>query len=169
MYLSWFVIAKAMSYKVFVVVLVLMLGVALLFAYLEHTYDNTKQRLRIPSVVLVNAPEKIFYVFKSYNKRVTGIVEKPSPKLIQDFKIIKGNFCKQLKRLKTFIQHERYLLWYISQQTELKDIMCLDQLLRMYPKMKIAEKRPFLPDEHIYPIRDILLQTHQWRSIDSFI
>ena len=61
MYLSCFVIDKAMSYKVFVVVLVLMLGVALLFAYLEHTYDNTKQRLRIPSVVLVNAPEKIFY------------------------------------------------------------------------------------------------------------
>ena len=158
-----------MSYKVFVVVLVLMLGVALLFAYLEHTYDNTKQRLRIPSVVLVNAPEKIFYVFKSYNKRVTGIMEKPSPKLIHDFKIIKGSFCKQLKRLKTFIQNERFLLWYISQTSELKDIMCLDQVLHMYPKLLIAEKRPFLQDEHIYPIRDILLKDRRWRSIDSFV
>lgn len=158
-----------MSYKAFVVIFITLIGIAMLFSQLENSYVDKKQRLRIPSVVLVNAPEKMFYVFKSYNKRVTGIMEKPSPKLIHDFKIIKGSFCKQLKRLKTFIQNERFLLWYISQTSELKDIMCLDQVLHMYPKLLIAEKRPFLQDEHIYPIRDILLKDRRWRSIDSFV
>lgn len=158
-----------MSYRVFVVVLIFFMILGLVFSYLELAYDNKKQRLRINSVVLVDAPEKVFYIFKGHHKHVTGIMKSPSTKLSKDFKIIKTDFCHSLKPLKIFIQSEKYLLWYLSPKTELKDILCLDKLLRMYPRLLIAENRPSLKDDNIYPIRDILLRNRQWRSVESFV
>jgi len=162
-------LCKRMLYRSIVAFLISLILCGVLFSYLEESYANKKQRLRISSVVLVDAPEKIFWVFRSHNKRVTGVMKHPSQKLIKEFKVIKGSFCDQLSRLKMFLKNEKYMLWYISEYSELKDILCLDKVLKMFPQLLIAEKRPYLRDEHIYPIRDILLKHRVWRSIESFV